>query len=127
MYFKKPQWNLYKVDTIGARQVSALLRCRKRSHAIHWEDWILSFMIICLIFHTAIIINRKNWRITVKLHFENTNIKKKRSYTHARTPLPMFVFVYFSMIPPLPSSTNKLFEWPLSLKLTYRILVEKQT
>ena len=28
-------------------------------------------MIVCLKFHTAVIINRKNWRITIKLHFEN--------------------------------------------------------
>ena len=34
--------------------------------AIHWQDWILSsFMMVCLIFHTAIIINRKIWRITI--------------------------------------------------------------
>ena len=31
-------------------------------------------MMVCLIFHTVIIINRKNWRITTKLHFENFNI-----------------------------------------------------
>ena len=45
-------------------------------------------MMICLIFHTAIIINRKNWRVTVKLHFENLSIFffKKRTYTQARTP-----------------------------------------
>ena len=40
-------------------------------------------MMVCLIFHTNIIINRKNWRITIKLFF-----KKKRTYTNARTPLP---------------------------------------
>ena len=92
---------------------------RKRSHAIHWYDWILqSFMMVCLIFHTAIIINRKNWRIIIKLHFENLRIffLKKRTYTHARTPLPLFVFIHFSVTSPplrLPSSTNVLFEWPL--------------
>ena len=46
-------------------------------------------MMICLIFHTAIIINRKSWRITIKLHFENLSIFFiKRTYTHARTPPP---------------------------------------
>ena len=38
-----------------------------------------SFMMVCVIFHTAIIINRKNWRITVKLHFEDLNIFFKKS------------------------------------------------
>ena len=28
-------------------------------------------MIVCLKFHTAVIIHRKNWRIIIKLHFEN--------------------------------------------------------
>ena len=58
-----------------------------------------------LIFHTAIIINRKNWRITIKLYLENLSIFffKKWTYTHARTPPPLvlFVFVRFSMTPPL--------------------------
>ena len=31
-------------------------------------------MMVRLIFHTAIIINRKNWRVTIKLHFENLSI-----------------------------------------------------
>ena len=36
---------------------------------------------------------------------------KKRTYANAMTPLPLFVFVCFSMMPsPLPS-TNVLFEW----------------
>ena len=53
--------------------------------------------------HTAIIINRKNWRITIKLHFGNLRIFfKKRMYTHARSPLPLFVFVHFSMTHPSP-------------------------
>ena len=34
---------------------------------------------VYLIFHTAIIINRKNWRITIKLHFENIDISFKES------------------------------------------------
>ena len=39
---------------------------RKRSHRIHWQDWILQFFtMVCLIFHTVIIINRKKWRITI--------------------------------------------------------------
>ena len=75
----------------------------KQLYAIHWQDWILqSFMMVCLIFHTAIIINRKNWRITIKLHFENVSnfFFKKWMYTHARTPLALIVFVHFSMMPP---------------------------
>ena len=62
-------------------------------------------MMVCLIFHTAIIINRKYWRITIELHFENLSIL---------TPLPLFISVHFSMTL-LPSSTNALFEWPLML------------
>ena len=73
-------------------------------------------MMVCLIFHTAITINRKNWKTTIKLYLENLGIFfKKRTYTHAMTPLPLFIFVCFSMTAPpsLPSSTNVLFEWPL--------------
>ena len=70
-----------------------------------------SFVMFCLIFHTVIIINRKNWR-TIKLHFENLSIFfKKNERTHILGPLlPLFIFVCFSMTPPLPSSTNALFE-----------------
>ena len=70
---------------------------------------------VCLILHTVIIISRKNWRITIKLHSENLRIFffKKRTYTHARTPLLLLVFAHFSMTPPfLPSSMNVFFEWP---------------
>ena len=46
---------------------------------------------VCLIFHTAILINRKNWRISQ--HF----FKKKLTYIMLGPPLPLFVFVCFSM------------------------------
>ena len=43
-------------------------------------------MMVCLIFHTAIIINRKNWSTTIKLHlkipafiFKKANVHKFRS------------------------------------------------
>ena len=56
-----------------------------------------------IIFHDGLfnIINRKNWRITIKLHFENLSIK----HTHMLGPSPP--------LPPLPFSTYVLFEWPL--------------
>ena len=61
----------------------------KRLHPIQWQGWILSsFMMLCLIFHTAIIINRKNWRITIKLHFENLSIFLKYERTHMLGRLP---------------------------------------
>ena len=86
---------------------------RKRSCAIQWQDWILSsFMTLCLIFHTAILINRKKWRITIKLYFENLSIfLKKRAYTHARakTPPPPVCFCSFAfqwrLLPPLNEPT----------------------
>ena len=57
---------------------------------------------VYLIFHTVIIINRKNWRITIKLHFENLCILKKRTYIHARTPpLPVHFCSLFNDPPPL--------------------------
>ena len=31
-------------------------------------------MMVCLIFHTAIIINRKNWRIIIKLQLGNLSV-----------------------------------------------------
>ena len=76
---------------------------RKRSHSIHWQDWILLFFtMVCLIFHTVIIINRKNCRITTKLHFENLSIfLKKKAYTHARSSPP-------TPHPPFPSKYNLL-------------------
>ena len=67
------------------------------------------------IFHTAMIINRKNWRIIIKRHFENPSIffkKSKRTQMLGPSPLPLFTFVRFSMTPSAPLlSTNVLFEW----------------
>ena len=88
------------------------------SHLTHWQHWILySFMMVCLIFHTAMIINRKNWWINIKLHFENLSMFFfwKSELTHVLgLSLPLFVFVCFSMTFPLPSSSiDLLFEWPL--------------
>ena len=59
-------------------------------------------MMVCLIFHTVIIINRKNWRITIKLHFENLSkfFFKKRT-THM-------------LGPPSPSSFLFALQWPPS-------------
>ena len=69
---------------------------------------------ICLIFHTAIRINGKNWRITIKLHFENSSIfLKKQTYTHARAPLPLFVFVHISIPPPPPPQRTYFLNDPL--------------
>ena len=53
--------------------------------------WILQFFtMVCLIFHTVIIINRKTWRITTKLHFENLSVfLKKQTYAHARPTLSL--------------------------------------
>ena len=76
---------------------------RKRSHVINWQDWMLQFfMMVCLTFHTAIIINRKNWRINIKLHFENLSIFffKKRTYTHDRTFPPHVSFCSLLNDPP---------------------------
>ena len=72
-------------------------------------------MIVCLIFHTAIIINRKNWRITIKLHFENLSIFfQKIERTHIVGPAPP---LRFSMTtPPSPSSllNERTFRMPAS-------------
>ena len=67
---------------------------------------------VCLIFHIGIIINRKNWKIAIKLHFENLSMFfLKRTYTHVRTPLPPVRFCsLFNDPSPIPSSTNVLFE-----------------
>ena len=61
----------------------------------------------CLIFHTAIIINRKNWRKTIKLHFENINIfLKKQTYTNAKTPSPCSLLFAFKYPPPPHTHTH---------------------
>ena len=69
---------------------------------------------VCLIFHTTIIINRKNWRITIKLHFESLSTFCFKANVHTcYDPLPLFVFVRFSNPrpqPPLPSRTTLLNE-----------------
>ena len=66
---------------------------------------------VCLIFHTAIIINRKNWRMTIKLHFENLSIffKKSECTRMLGAPLPLFVFVRFSMTSPSPLLNERTF------------------
>ena len=52
-------------------------------------------MMVCLLFHTAIIINRKNWRITIKLNFENlSNFFKKSEHTHMPGPLSPCLFYF---------------------------------
>ena len=58
----------------------------------------ISFIMVCLIFHTAIIINRKNWRITIKLYFEKLSIFLKNERTHMLGPPPPFpLFVFCSL------------------------------
>ena len=52
-------------------------------------------MMVCLIFHTAIIINSKNWRITVKLYFENLSIFFRKANLHTCSPSPCsFLFAF---------------------------------
>ena len=78
---------------------------------------------VCLIFHTAIIINRKNWRRTRKLHFEKLSIFfKKRTHTYARTPHPLFVFVCFSMTLPPPPQRTYFLNDPVPALLTLNLL-----
>ena len=60
-------------------------------------------MMVCLIFHTVIIINRKNWIITIKLHFENLSISFKSERTHMLGPPPP--------LSPCPSSFLFAFQW----------------
>ena len=66
-----------------------------------------------MVFHTTIIINRKNWRITIKLHFENLSIFLKKANLHiCWEPSSPCLFLFAFQWSPLPSSTNLLFEWP---------------
>ena len=72
---------------------------------------------VCLIFHTVFIINRNNWRMTIRPHFENSSIffyKSERTYmVGLPPPSPCLLLFAFQWPPILPSSTNVLFEWPL--------------
>ena len=71
-----------------------------------------SFTMVRLIFHTAIIINMKNWKITIDFILKISGFfLKKRTYTHARTPL--FIFVRFSMTALLPSQRTYFLNDPL--------------
>ena len=92
---------------------------RKQSHVIHWQYWILqSFMMVCLIFHTTIIINRKNWGINVKLHFENLSIFFSECTHMLEPPSSSLASVRFCSLfndpppSPPPPSTNVPFECP---------------
>ena len=62
-------------------------------------------MMVCSIFHTAIIINAKNWRKTVKLHFENLS-----SFLIAfqfPSPPPPLTHTNTYTHPPLPPLLNE--------------------
>ena len=77
-------------------------------------------MIFCLIFHTAIIINRKNRRITLKLHFEDLSIFfKNRTYANARTPHPLCVLLAFQWPHPPLSSMKVCFLNDPKVKLVF--------
>ena len=74
-----------------------------------------------LIFHAAIIINRKNWSITIKLNFENLTIfLKKSERTHMLWP-PSPCLLLFAFQCPLPSSRNVLFEWPHKRRYSFKV------
>ena len=73
-------------------------------------------MMVCLIFHTAIITNRKNWRITMKLHFENLSIfflKSERTQMLGPSPSPCSFLFAFQWLPPSLPSTKVFSEWSL--------------
>ena len=68
-------------------------------------------IMVCLIFHVAIIIDRKNWRITIKLHFENLSIFfKKSERVHMLAPPPPVRFcLHFNDPPPPPLLNERTF------------------
>ena len=57
---------------------------------------------VCLILHTVIIISRKNWRITIKLHSENLRIfSLKSERTHMLgLPFSCLFLLTFQWLPP---------------------------
>ena len=63
---------------------------------------------VCLIFHTVIIINRKNWKITAKLYFENQYFfnKSERTYMPGLPPPCSFLFAFQG---PPHSPTQRLY------------------
>ena len=76
-------------------------------------------MMVCLIFHTAIIINNKNWRITIKNHFESLSIFfKKSKRTHMlRPPSPcLFLFVFQGA-----QQNYAMQSYATSLKITFEV------
>ena len=63
-------------------------------------------MMVCLIFHTAIIVYRKNWKITIKLYFENFRFFLKKANVHVSTlGLPLVLG------PSSPCSFLVTFQW----------------
>ena len=76
---------------------------------------------VCLIFHTAIIVNRKNWRITIKLHFENLGIsflKSERTHMLGPSPPPPVCFCsLFNDLPPSPPQRTYFLNDPLEIWL----------
>ena len=70
-----------------------------------------------------IVINRKNWRITMKLHFGNLSIFfLKRTYTHARTPLSLCSFLFGFQWPP-PPLFNERTLWMTSIYILNNCIV----
>ena len=73
-----------------------LCKVKRAGESDHYIEKLLNI----IIFHDGLF-NRKNWRLAIKLNFENLNIFffKKRTYTHAWTPPPLPLFTF---VPPPP-------------------------
>ena len=129
-------YNLYYLDTIGAWQKCLLYEDvrfiespsqNQKSSKVNMKTtiwWKCAEKIKnsaekrtrSLIFHTAIIINTKTWRIIIKLHFENISIFFKANIHTCQDPPPTVHFCSLFDDPcSLPSLTNILFEWPIIL------------
>ena len=78
---------------------------------------------VCLIFHTAIIINRKNWRRTRKLHFEELSIffLKANAYI-CQDPSPPVCFCLLFNDPPPPPQRTYFLNDPVPALLTLNLL-----
>ena len=64
---------------------------------------------VCLIFHTVIIINWKNWKITAKLYFENLSIFLIKANVHTcQDSLSPCSFLFAFQGPP-PSPTQRTY------------------
>ena len=82
-------------------------------------------MMVCLIFHTEIIINRKNCRIAIKIHLKSLSIffKKCERTPMLGPPSSLFVCAPFLVTPSLSPQRTYFLNDPLGIRRSYNCIL----